>query len=59
MGFAIIYTNEHYHACGTFGDYFIQFKDGLAAIVIADDFKEMRKNDFIELHNKIKERIHE
>ena len=59
VGFAIIYANEHYHACGTFGDYFIQFKDGLAAIVIADDFKEMHKNDFIELHNKIKERLHE
>ena len=44
---------------GTFGDYFIQFKDGLAAIVTADDFKEMNKNDFIELHNKIKERLHE
>ena len=35
-------------AHGTFGEY-----------IKAEDFKKMHKNDFIELHNKIKERPHE
>lgn len=46
-------------AHGTFGEYFVQFKDSLATIIKAEDFKKMHKNDFIELHNKIKERLHE
>ena len=42
-----------------FGEYSVQFKDSLATIIKAEDFKKMHKNDFIELHNKIKDSLHE
>ena len=60
VGFVIYYPSEDYVLShGTFGDYFIQFKDALAIIIKAEDFKKMHKNDFIELHTKLVEKRYE
>lgn len=59
-GFAIYHPSEDYVLShGTFGDYFVQFKDSLATIIKAKDFKKMHKNDFIELHTKLVEKQYE
>lgn len=60
VGFAIYHPSEDcVLSHGTFGDYFVQFKDSLATIIKAKDFKKMHKNDFIELHTKLVEKQYE